>query len=468
MSLTQIIAQLRASLAPMLNERATARTTIDSVRAACVNESRTLTEAEAEQVNTLNARVSEIDAEVERIGAQITEYETEIQRDEAADRLSREVTPTGVTRSGGVEERIQVNERRTYNRDADRTGQGFLRDLAGRHLGNAEASERLSRHMREELVERDGQIDRAATTGAFSGLVVPQYLTELYAGLARAGRPFADACRHHDLPETGMTAYIAKGTTGTTSDDQSAEGALVSETDYDDTLESVSIVTNAGSQSISRQALERGIGVESTTMQDLFEAHATSLDNKLLNKATVGLSAVATSIAYTDATPTAAELYPKLLAAPAAVEAALLNKALGGVIAVMNSRRWYWLQSQLTSTWPMFGQVGISPQNGGVDYGKTYGAGFRGVLPSGVAVIVDNNVATNKGAGTNEDEIYFGERQELHLWEDPNAPMLIRAEQNQAKKLLVDFVVYSYYAHKFDRYAHAQKINGTGLVTPTF
>ena len=265
-----------------------------------------------------------------------------------------------------------------------------------------------------------------------------------------------------------MTVSLGKVTTGTSVDVQSSENANVSETDIDDTLLTFPVQTNAGSQTISRQALERGEGVEDTVIDDLMRAYAVSLDSKLLNQATNGLTNVATSIAYTDATPTAAELYPKLLAGPAAVEAALLDQAAGDVIAVMHSRRWYWLQSQLTSTWPLFGQPGAAVQQAGVNYGERYGAGFRGILPSGTPIIVDNNIATNLGAGTNEDEIYFASQNEAHLWEDPNAPVFIRAEQTQAKKLAVDLVVYGYFAYTFARRAHAQKINGTGLVTPTF
>jgi hypothetical protein len=44
--------------------------------------------------------------------------------------------------------------------------------------------------------------------------------------------------------------------------------------------------------------------------------------------------------------------------------------------------------------------------------------------------------------------------------------MLIRAEQSQVKKLAIDFVAYGYFAYTFVRRPHAQKVNGTGLVTP--
>ena len=150
------------------------------------------------------------------------------------------------------------------------------------------------------------------------------------------------------------------------------------------------------------------------------------------------------------------------------MEAALLDQGLGDTFTVMHSRRWYWLQTQMSEQSPLFGQPGITGGHVGENYAERYGSGFRGILPNGTPVVVDNNIATNLGAGTNQDEVYFGAQSELHLWEDPNAPLLIRADQTNAKKLGIDLVVYGYYAFLFNRRAHAQKIVGTGLVAPTF
>lgn len=399
------------------------------------------------------------------IDTQLAEIRAEQEADQRDTAAAQERHPTGAQAPAARTNPVS----RTYNERDDRRGVQFALDVGRSFLGDPQARERIDRHMAEERDARGGElIERATGTGAFSGIIVPQYLTDLSAPLARAGRPLADAMNHHDLPDQGMTVYLPRATTGTSAADQAAEFDTVSETDYDDTLLSIPVRTAAGSQTLSRQAIERGVGVEDTIMQDLHGALDVNLDSGLINKATVGLSAVANAIAYTDATPTAVELYPKLLQGPAQVEASLLNAAVGDVIAVMHSRRWYWLQSQLTSTFPLFGQPGVPAQLAGVNNGDAYGKGFRGVLPSGVPVIVDNNIATNLGAGTNEDEIYFAAQSEAHLWEDPNAPRLIRAEQSQAKKLAVDLVLYSYYAFTFVRRPHAQKINGTGLITPAF
>jgi hypothetical protein len=410
---------------------------------------------------------AEINAQKERLAA----LEEELRHDQAIQALQSQVTPLrqeagdGTSREQGVG--VQVREARTYSAENAGVRSFFADAFRAEHGSDFQARARLERHMVE--VRTEGELTaRAQTTGGAAGLVVPQYLVDLYAPQAKAGRPFADACRKHDLPETGMTASIGRVTTGTSVGVQASEGTAASETDIDDTLLTVNIQTAAGQQTLSRQAVERGIGVEATTLEDLFRAYGTNLDSILLNQATNGLTNVATSIAYTDGTPTAGELYPKLLAGPAAVEAALLDQSANDTIAVMHSRRWYWLQSQLTSTWPMFGQPGVPTQLSGVNYAEKYGSGFRGVLPSGAPVIVDNNVSTNLGAGTNEDEIYFASPSECHLWEDPNAPLLIRAEQTKAANLQVLLVVYGYFAYTYARRPHAQKIAGTGLITPVF
>ena len=420
-------------------------------------------------VSEIRAKKNVADEEIDRASAHIVELERELADDERMQRLAEEVGSVVAKPSYDRVARVG-QEARTYRPDTDKRGTLFASDVINAFRGDRSAGDRLDRHMNEERVVRGtDMLDRAIGSGALTGLVIPTYLVEDFAGYPRADRPLADAMRRHDLPATGMSAYLGKLTTGTTAAEQASESSAVSETNADDTLVTIPILTAAGSQTVSRQASERGVGVEDTIIADLMSACRANLDSLILNRAATGLTNIATAIAYTDLTPTAAELYPKLLAGPAAVEALMLNSHPGDTVAVMHSRRWYWLQSQLTSTWPLFGQMGIAPQMGGaVDGVARYGAGFRGILPSGVAVVVDNNIATNLGAGTNEDEIYFISQSEAHLWEDPNAPVLIRAEQTSAKSLGIDLVVYEYFGYTFSRVSHAQKVNGTGLVTPVF
>ena len=366
------------------------------------------------------------------------------------------------------------SEERTYNRGKDKAASGgsFIRDVVRQHLyRDIEAEQRLLRHMQEERVERGQYLERAAgdaNTGAFAGLVVPQYLTEFYAPAVAARRPFADAMTKLPLPSNGMTVNISRITTATSTALQSSELSAVSATSIDDTLLTENVQTAAGQQLLSRQAIDRGTGIEDVVMRDLQRRYATTLDSTIINQATTGLLAVATDIAYTDTTPTGAELYPKLLAGASASEAALLGQANPDLV-VMHSRRWYWLSSQMTSTWPLIANQGIPDRSAGVNYAERYGSGFRGLLPNGMAVITDNNMPVNLGAGTNEDSVVVAPSEESFLWEDPNAPQFIRAEQPAAASLGVLLVLYGYFAYTLRRYANShQEITGTGLVTPTF
>lgn len=465
MTIADLIAAAEQRFSAALAERQSKQDALIAMRSAVEAGDATITN---EHVTAAIAARDAADIALKATEAKVAELKREQAEDERIDKLAREVHPTGVERRA-YDQQIRIGqEARTYRPDQDKRGGQFVRDVVMSSMGDFGAQERLSSHMREERTERAEWFQRVAGTGAFAGLVVPQYLTDLVAPAAKAGRPLANVMRSVPLPSDGMTVNISRITTATTNAIQT-QGQAVSETDIDDTLLSVNVQTIGGSQTVTRQAVERGTGTLEVVLEDLARSYHTTLDNTIITQAATGLSAMATAIAYTDATPTAAELYPKLLAAPAAVEAALLDQDPGDVVAVMHSRRWYWIQSQLSSTFPLIGQGFGLNVAGTADGASKYGSGFRGFLPSGVPVIVDNNIPINLGAGVNEDEIYFISRNESFLWEDPSAPMLIRTETGPSVKSLgVDVVVYGYAAYTFGRLLHAQKVNGTGLVTPTF
>ena len=466
MTLEQLLARAQERLTAALAARATQQEALVALRTQVDAGDATVT---PESVEGAIASRDAADGAVTAAQREVDNLTGEVAREAELATLQARSIPT--QRRAAYDQVGRVGqEERTYRPDQDREGAQFLRDVGSLITNPADfgSRERLARHMSEEQVERGEYLQRAAGTGAFAGLVVPQYLTDLYAPATAALRPFADAINKHPLPASGMTVNLSRITTATSTAIQSSENSAVSETNIDDTLLSISVQTIGGQQTLSRQAIERGTGVEGVMLEDLFRRYATTLDSTLLNQATNGLTNVATSVAYTDASPTVAEFYPKILAALAAVEAGMLDMASGDNIAVMNSRRWYWAQNALSSTWPIVAQPGIAAQMFATNSANSYGSGARGILPNGTPVIVDNNVATNLGAGTNEDEVYILDRRECHLWEDASAPMFIRAEQPAAASLGVLFVVYGYMAYTHARYAHSQKIAGTGLVTPTF
>lgn len=470
----ELITQIEVQLEMAEKKRDKSSAEIQAILALATGESRGATAEEQERINELFATGEKAKTEIAD-----TKRSLENARRVKAEELeiaaaNEERTPTNAASSRPAYDRVARvgQEERIYHRGNDPAGGKFIRDIARNFLDQSpDAQYRLSRHMQEERVERAEYLQRAAGdagTGAFAGLVVPQYLTDMYAPATANLRPFADICNKHPLPANGMSVNISRITTATSVDLQSAELAAVDATSVDDTLLTESVQTAAGQQTLSRQAIDRGTGVEDVVMDDLFRRYASKLDSLLITQATTGLSAVAQAVTYTDTSPTAAELYPKILGASANVESALLTYGQA-THAVMHSRRWHWLSSQLTAQWPFINSPNIPVQAGGTSNAVGYDRGVRGLLPNGLQVIVDNNIATNGGAGTNEDEVYVVPQNECHLWEDPNAPVFIRAEQPKAANLGVLLVLYGYFAYSFRRYTNGMgKVSGTGLVTPTF
>lgn len=439
-----------------------------SILALATQEGRSnLTEEEGQRVEQLKEAREQAKKDIEGIRGKLAQAQSIKAEETEAQRAAKEVTKTETRRPSYDQVARVGSEERTYHKGNDRRGSQFVKDVTRQFLyGDIEASTRLQRHMAEEKVERAQYLTRAAGTGAFSGLVVPQYLTDMYAPAVAALRPFADACNKHDLPADGMTVNISRVTTASSVDLQATENTAVAEQNVDDTLLTENVQTASGQQTLSRQAIERGTGVEEVVMDDLFRRYATSLDSTLINQATTGLSPVSTATSYTDTSPTGAELYPKILEATSGAEAALLAQATPDLV-VMHSRRWYWLSSQMTNTWPLISSFGAQSQVGGLNSNAGYDKGARGVLPNGLSVVVDNNVPTT--VNTSEDEIYVVASSECHLWEDPNAPVFLRAEQAAAASLGVLLVLYGYFAYSFRRYPGGmRKVSGSGLTTPAF
>jgi len=160
---------------------------------------------------------------------------------EEVDRMSasEQVTPTE-TRKPAYDRVARVGaEERTYRPDDQRSGRpSFFRDLAmGQVFRDPSADARLARHAHENEVDGlAGSQQRAIGTGAVSGLVPPEYVTEQFAELARAGRPVANAVQSMPLPDTGMTVNVSRITTGTSAASQATENQAVSENNADDTL----------------------------------------------------------------------------------------------------------------------------------------------------------------------------------------------------------------------------------------
>ena len=443
----------------VIERRDAVKAEMDAVLEAVAEENRTdLTAEETEKVDALVEESRSLDSKIEKLK---TQAEADVKAAEARASVAPVATPASV---GGA--RV-ISEARTYTAESENS---FIKDAFNAQFRNDySANERLARHMKEESVER-----RDVGTGNFVGLVVPQYLTELAAPLARAGRPTADfATNKMSLPPSGMTLEISRMTTGTSTAVQETQNTAVSETDADDTLLTVNVRTIAGQQDLSRQAIERGTGIDTFVVADLIRSWHTTLDSQILNGTgsngqMKGIRASGgNAITFTATTPTVALLYPKLADALQQVQSNVFTTPTHWI---MHPRRLAFLLAATDST----GRPVVVPTANGVMNAVATGAGVAQYANSGyqllgLPIITDANVGTTYGAATNQDEIYLVDAREMHLWEQPGSPFSLRFDATSPGSLTIKTVVYGFSAFTAERYpAAASIISGTGLVAPSF
>ncbi|MBI4900882.1 MAG: phage major capsid protein, partial [Actinobacteria bacterium] len=435
-------------------------------------------DVEADQVRAAKALIDSIDQDITERRARLDELKAEKASNEAAQALAREF-------GAGTQDRslpgLSVTEPRTYTPETSREGVSFFRDAyLSKETDNWSSRERLQRHAREVEVHKE-LTTRAQTTGGGAGLVIPQYLVELTALVARAGRPFANAVGTKlELPDTGMSIIIPRGTTGAAVASQATENSAVQNTDEVWANLTVPIVTIAGQQDVSRQFLERGAaGIDLLVYGDLAGAYAAELDRQAVNGSGASnqmLGALQTAgvnqATAFGAAATAATFMTKWAGAKAGIAA---NRFAGANLAACHPNRWGWVEQLVDSQ----GRVLAVPnQNGpvntfGVYEDSTYGT-VVGTLTT-VPVITDANIPTAVGTGP-EDQVLVVRKEDLILWEDGDGmPRQLRFEQTLGNQLTTKLVVYGYAAFTAGRYPKAVSIiggnagtAGFGLVAPTF
>lgn len=360
-----------------------------------------------------------------------------------------------------------IKEPLTYRKDnADKVS--FFSDVySAKYQNNPAAQERLNRHSQETRDQLTDWEKRDVTAaGGAAGFVPPLYMGELWAEFPRESRPFAAAIRNMPLPDNGLSITVPRLTTGTAVAVQQTEADAPQETDADETTLTVSVRTIAGQQDLSIQALERtDPGFDGIIFQDLRADYDEYLDTQLLsgtgsNAQHLGIRAVSSinSVTYTDATPTAGEVLPKVYDA---IQQIASGRHRNPDLVVMHPRRAAMLASGLSSSFPLF-QQGQLMQAAGVQDG--------GFLQSfaGLRVVIDANIGTTYGnPGTNQDEIYVVYSPDLILME---GPLRVRAlEQTLANTLQVKLQVFSYSAFISGRQPESiAVISGSGLASPSF
>lgn len=461
MNLAELIRRAQEALTAAIATYRTAQDALVALRSAdgltveAVNEASAARDTASATVDTRQAELAELLAEQAR--------ETEV-----AEMASR-VTPTG-TRMPAYDQVARIgSEKRTYSPDNAREGISFLADVVGMTAGNLGAMQRAQQHMSEERVERSHLFQRDVGTGAFAGLTVPQYLTDLVAPKVTAKRPLLDICRKLPLPATGNTVNISRITTSTGVAAQATENSAVQETDIDDTLLTVNVRTYAGQQDVARQAIDRSAGAEQVIIEDLSKQYHTTVDSAAINAdgtsgTHLGIRSTTSIIAvtYTDSTGTPSEAWGPLWDLASQVETGVFEPITH---FVMHPRRWNFYASAIGTNQAMMGFNGAAPLQIGSEGVKT-ASGVRGFL-AGVPVLVDANIPTTISSTT--DVILGVTDSELFLWEQEGSPLMIRADQVGAGSLTIKFVVYGYSAFTAGRRPGAHgTISGSGLGTPTF
>ncbi len=325
------------------------------------------------------------------------------------------------------------------------------------------------RHMRFLTETRD----LTRTDGAGGEFVPPLWLIDEYVPLARAGRVFADSFNVRPLPPGTDSINVPKVATGATVAPQTADNAAVDETDMTTTSIAAPVRTIAGQQDVAIQLLEQSpVAFDEVVFSDLIGAYNAQLDAQLINgsgaagqlQGVLGLAGI-NAVTYTDASPTVAELYPKLADA---VNQANTGRLLPPTRMFMHGRRWYWHTAAVDSQ----GRPLVVPATGGptnaIALAETVAAegGPVGVL-QGIPVLIDPNIPINLGAGVNEDRIILGRTIDWWLWESFLRTRVL--PEVGSSNLTVRLQLYNYAAATAARYpAGISVVSGTGLVTPTF
>lgn len=363
-----------------------------------------------------------------------------------------------------------VSEPQTYDRH-NSNGNFYFRDVFHASNGDEGARARLHRHMREAAVELRALNSSDSTGGEF---VPPIWLMEEYATVVRMGRPFATNVTRNmgGTPPNTDSISVPKLTTGSATATQ-ADGGTVQNTDAASGSITVGIKTIAGEQTLSRQLFDRALpGADQLIFGDLIADYNVKLDIQTLSGGGTGANAKGVltdsnrvQVTYTDTTSTVPEFYSKV---GDAIQQITVGRGLPPDTITMHPRRWAWISVAFDSSGrPLIVPSGAALNQPGTASSPTQ-LGRPGFTFQGLEVVVDANLPTTNGAGTNEDVVVISRAQDNLLWEDPT-PRTRVDESRASGNLQVVLQLWNYFGFTTERYSKANAtIGGTGLVAPTF
>lgn len=458
---------LTRRLAELVEQRGALADKLDGTYAEARSEHRsTLNETEQRAYDEARSELIKHDETIAEVRSNLDAAKEDEKRAAQAADIAREL---GNPKS---EERAPVrtgSEPETYRRGGQHS---YFRDLAmvGLQRGDTRAAQdRLMRNNREVEVEARAL---STTDGAGGDFVPPMWMVNDYVELARTARPTADRVRNETLPTGTDQVNVPKIVTGTAVAEQATQNTAVQNTDATTGSVAANVATLAGQQVIPVQLIEQSpLNMDSILLADLAADYAAKVDlfvlnNNATNKKGLLQETGTNAITYTSGSPTPALLYSKIADA---IQQVTTNRFLPPDTIVMHPRRWASLLAAVDSAGrPLF--IASSGQGGFNSLGVQNGvAGANGVVGqvAGLDVIVDPQIPTNLGAGTNQDPIIVFRASDSILWE--GAPHAEAFRETKADQLSVLLRFYRYAAFTTARYAKSVSvINGTGLVAPTF
>lgn len=473
-----MLAYLRKQMQSALEARAALKTELDGiVKAAEDAGSEKLSADQQTQFDAKRAEIRAKDTEIEQLDARIKDLEEDEKREQRAAAIHAEHRQTGERR-----ERVTVvSEPETYRKGGQTS---YFRDLFRAQMkGDSASIERLSRNDREvsDHLERIARGAEAAiaglearalstTDGAGGEFVPPLWMINDYVALARGGRVVADQVRPMALPPGTDSISLPRVATGTATAEQTSQNTAVQNTDATTNSVTAAVATIAGQQVVAQQLLDQSpINMDQILLADLAADYAVKADTFVINNNAsnkVGLLNVSgvNAVTYTDATPTTAELYPKVADG---IQQIHTGRFLPGDKIFMHPRRWAWFTAAVdTAGRPLVTPLANMPQNVLAQMGDVVSEGLVGSL-QGLPVYVDPNIPINLGAGTNEDRIIILRSTDTIFFE--GTPQAEAFRETKADQLSVLLRFYNYAALHASRYPKSiSVISGTGLVTPTF
>jgi len=325
--------------------------------------------------------------------------------------------------------------------------------------GSREATERLVLNDRYREANYTAETRAESTiAGAGGEFAPPLWAIQQFVALARPKRTFADLVNNLPLPAGVSSINLPKVNTGSAIALQT-QNTGVQVTDITTTSVSTSISTVAGGALISQQMLDQSpIGLDQVITADLARALAGAVDAAVIAAVT---AAAGNAITYTNAAPTSLIFGTYV---QQAIDAILTGDFNNPDAIVMHPARW----GRLLAYGDTAGRPLVVPN---AAYGRFNQLGTaNGVVNQGIAgeyrgvsVYLDPLIPLNLGVGTNQDEVFVLESQQVNLYE--SVPQIEAFRETYSNQLSLFVRVYEYYGIIANRLPKAiSAITGTGMI----